>query len=279
MKQEMSEKAPLKALILGSATFKDTSFPSLPQVATARAALRTQLSASGYSSFNIVSADDSTQQEMLEALVKMSKDDVCPASSTLLIYIGGHIHYDPLTKQSFLVAHDSSRTQIASSAIEMKTLASEIARCSAKRKIILFDAMRHELTAASAAAVALSSSSSSTDLLGMRDSALDEFAERLRDVVICTSCRTDQNAHIDASEASLFMSAIIDAISGKFGGDKFRSEPRVLVLSKTCAAASFVTASSLLEYVAVAVHQKNPQQKPFHLNADALSRDFAISFL
>jgi len=40
---------------------------------------------------------------------------------------------------------------------------------------------------------------------------------------------THTQAHIDASEASLFMSAIIDAISGKFGGDKFKSEPRVLV--------------------------------------------------
>ena len=48
-----------------------------------------------------------------QTVAKMA--DMCPASSTLLIYIGSHVHFDALTKQSFLVANDTSRTQVSRS--------------------------------------------------------------------------------------------------------------------------------------------------------------------
>ena len=138
-----------------------------------------------------------------------------------------------------------------------------------------WDAMRH----ASAPGTAAAGAGGDANLLGMRDASLDEFAERLRNVAICTSCRTDQKALLDSSGSSLFVSALVQGIAGKFGADKHKAEARVQVISKLCAASSQVTASSLLEFVALAVYRQNPSQKPFHLNADALSRDFPVSFL
>ena len=272
-----AEKAPLKALLLTCASFTDASFHRLPQVEAASSKLRSTLVANGYLEGNIVSADNATQQDMLQALVNVSKEQVCPASSTLLVYIGGHTHFDSLTKESYLVAHDSARASISTTALSMKTLAQELARSPAKRKIVLLDAMRHELPAD----VTSSSTPSSSDseLLGMRDSTLNAFAERLRGAIICTSCRTDQVARLSGTEAGLFVTALVEALSGGFGKDKMKTEARVQILIKTTVSSAQVTASALIEYAALAVHHQNPQQKPFHLNANALSSDFAVSFL
>jgi hypothetical protein len=54
--------------------------------------------------------------------------DMCPASSTLLIYIGSHVHFDALTKQSFLVANDTSRTQVSSSFVLYRRFSSALYR-------------------------------------------------------------------------------------------------------------------------------------------------------
>ena len=136
IRDDMADKAPLKALLLTCSQFQDSSFPELPQIRSGRVSLRAALLANGYCAGNIIQVDDGSQQDMLQALVSMAKDQKCPAASTLLVYIGGHIHFDSLTKESLLVANDTARAHISSSALGLKTLAAELNRCNAKRKIM-----------------------------------------------------------------------------------------------------------------------------------------------
>mmetsp|Transcript_60474 Transcript_60474/g.148753 ORF Transcript_60474/g.148753 Transcript_60474/m.148753 type:complete len:116 (+) Transcript_60474:110-457(+) len=115
----------------------------------------------------------------------------------------------------------------------------------------------------------------------MRERALDELADRCRGTLVLTASSANQVSECtpplpDPEAQSNFVTNLLSALQGEFGGEKKKTDPKAVQLYRDSVNRGQVTASQVLEYL----NSTMVLQRPVYLNANtALKEDFPITFL